>query len=265
MVKRLPKRKPDSHKGDYGKVLVVAGSRGMLGAGVLAARAALRTGSGLVYWAVPDDLVNFANTITPEVIVVSLNELAKVQPDSVAIGPGIDPQQDINKLIHQLLTLNSKLIIDATALPALTKSPDLLKPFASQAVITPHPGEMAKLLGLTVEAVQANRQGIALQAAVKFGAVVVLKGNRTVIAEPAGKFAINKNGNPGMATAGAGDVLTGMIASLAGQGFSAWDAAVTGVYWHGLAGDQAARLCGEQSLTASDIIANIHHGLQKSR
>lgn len=265
MVKRLPKRQPDSHKGDYGKVLVVAGSRGMLGAGVLATRAALRTGSGLVYWAVPDDLVNFANTITPEVIVLSLKESAKINPDSVAIGPGLDQAQDINALIHKFVIRNSPFVIDATALQALTKSPNLLEPYAGQAIITPHPGEMSRLLGLTVAAVQADRKSAALKAAAKFKAVVVLKGRQTVIAEPAGKVAINKTGNPGMATAGAGDVLTGMIASLAGQGFSAWDAAVTGVHWHGLAGDQAAGLCGEHSLTASDIIANIHHGLQKSR
>jgi hydroxyethylthiazole kinase-like uncharacterized protein yjeF len=265
MVRRLPKRKKDSHKGDYGQVLIVAGSRGMLGAGVLAARAALRTGSGLVYWAVPDDLVNFANTITPEVIVVPLNEIDKVSPDSVAVGPGIDKDLDINKLIHQFVIRNSKFVIDATALQALAKGPDMLKPYAGRAIITPHPGELSRLLGLPVAAIQANRKGCAITAAAKFKAIVVLKGSQTVIADPEGKFVVNRTGNPGMATAGSGDVLTGMIASLAGQGFSAWDAAGTGVNLHGLAGDKAARIYGEHSLIASDIIENIHHGLQKSR
>ncbi|MCU0641524.1 MAG: NAD(P)H-hydrate dehydratase [Candidatus Margulisbacteria bacterium] len=257
MKRSLPARKKASHKGDYGKVLIVAGSRGMLGAGVLATRAALRTGSGLVYWAVPDDLVNYANTITPEVIVVSLRDVNKVTPDAVAIGPGIDQKLDVNEIIQQFTLPPAAIVIDATALPQL-------KAFAGRAIITPHPGEMAALLGLTVEAVQANRRGIALQAALKFGAVVVLKGHQTVIAEPEGKVVINKSGNPGMATAGAGDVLTGMIASLAGQGLPAWNAAVTGVNLHGRAGDLAARRIGEPALIASDIIEQIGYAIQKS-
>jgi hydroxyethylthiazole kinase-like uncharacterized protein yjeF len=265
MVKKLTQRQAATHKGDYGRVLIVAGSRGMLGAGVLATRAALRTGAGLVYWAVPDDLVNFANTITPEVIVLSLNELDKLKPDVIAIGPGIDQVQDIDKLIHQFVIRNSKFVIDATALQVLPKHPDLLKPLAGRVIITPHPGEMARLLGLTVDAVQADREGVARQAAVKFGAIVVLKGHRTVIAEPNGKVMINKTGNPGMATAGSGDVLTGMIAGLAGQGFTAWEAAVTGCHLHGLAGDLAVKKVGVHSLIASDIIWSIPSAIQKIR
>jgi NAD(P)H-hydrate epimerase len=258
-VRALKKRPKASHKGDYGKVLIVAGSRGMLGAGALAARGALRTGSGLVYWAVPDELVNFANTITPEVIVISLADIDRVKADAIAIGPGIDPNLNPDKLTPSFGIGHLTLVIDATALLWLSQQPDLLKPLAGRVVITPHPGEMARLLNLTVEAVQANRQGIALQAALKFGTIVVLKGYQTVIAEPGGLAVVNKTGNPGMATAGAGDVLTGMIASLTGQGFSAWDAAVTGVKLHGLAGDLAARKIGMNSLIASDIIENIGH------
>jgi ADP-dependent NAD(P)H-hydrate dehydratase / NAD(P)H-hydrate epimerase len=261
MIKPLPKRKKESHKGDHGKVLVIAGSRGMLGAGVLATRAAFRTGSGLVYWAVPDDLVNFANTITPEVIVISHSELDKIKPDAVAIGPGLDPAFDFSSFVHR----PSSLVVDASALQSLVRHPDLLKPLAGRAIITPHPGELSRLLSKSVDAIQADRKGSALAAAAKFGTIVVLKGHQSVIADPSGKTVFNKIGNPGMATAGSGDVLTGIIASLVGQGLSAWDAAVTGVYLHGSAGNIAAGKVGEHSLIASDIIWSLPDAIQKIR
>jgi len=259
----LPKRKKDSHKGTYGRVLIVAGSAGMTGAGVLASRAALRSGSGLVHLAVPKDLVNFVDSLTPEVITLPFYDIPKIEADAVAIGPGIGSSPASKELVRRLATGDGKLVIDADALNAIAKKPSLLKKAKAKIVITPHPGEMSRLIKKSIKYVQANREKVAKQAAKEFKCVVVLKGHQTVVANPAGEVYLNKTGNPGMATAGAGDVLTGMIVSFLGQNISVFDAAALSVYVHGLAGDLAAKAKGEYGMIASDIVEKIPNALQK--
>lgn len=237
---KLPKRKLDSHKGTYGKALIVAGSSGMLGAAVLASRGCLRSGAGLVYLAVPTELVNYANTMTPEVIVIPFEKIGTINPDAIAIGPGLG-----NKTVQ---VPSAQLVVDADALFNLPPNPT---------IITPHPGEMARLLGKSVDEVQSNRLETAKSAAKKFNCIVVLKGNKTVIADQVGNTYINSTGNPGMATGGMGDVLTGMITAFLAQGINAWEAATLGVYLHGLAGDLAVKEKGEYGLIASDLVDKI--------
>lgn len=260
----LKKRKPNANKGDFGRTLIVAGSPGMLGAAALASRGALRVGSGLTYLAVPKELVNFANTMTPEVITLPFEKISKLQPDAIAIGPGLGQGREIKKILHKLVISHSSLVIDADAINVLAKTPGLLKKKHARIILTPHPGEMSRLVHKSVEFIQQNRVTVAKVAARHFNCLVVLKGHRTVIADPAGKVHINKTGNPGMAKGGTGDVLTGMIAGLLAQGFSPWEAAVAGVHLHGLAGDLAAKEKGEYGMTASDLIEMIPYAIQQN-
>ncbi len=259
----LPRRKKDSHKGTYGRVLIAAGSSGMTGAGVLAARAALRSGAGLVHLAVPKDLVNFVDSMTPEVMTLPFADIPKLKFDAAAVGPGLGTSALAKRIFSFLISHVSSLVIDADALNILAKKPKLLRRTKAKVVLTPHPGEMSRLIGKSVDHIQKNRTKVAKQAAQKFKCVVVLKGSATVVANPAGEVYVNNNGNPGMATAGAGDVLTGMIAAFLGQKIPVFDAAVLGVYAHGLAGDLAAKALGEYGMIASDIVENIPYALQK--
>ena len=260
----LPKRKSDSFKGDYGKLLVVAGSEGMLGAAILTSRGALRVGTGLVYLNVPAKVKELANLATPEVIISP--ELTN-RYDAVAIGPGLGSRR---KIVPGLLAKLNRMkysrpvVIDADGLNALVGKTGSLENLGLNLILTPHPGEMARLLNKTTKEIQKIRDKVALHAARSFNCVVVLKGHRTVVASPEGKLYINKTGNPGMATAGVGDVLTGMIAGLAAQGLSAWDAAVAGVYLHGLAGDMAAKEKGQYGMIASDLIEQIPYAISKN-
>jgi len=284
MVRQLlPVRRPDSHKGTYGKVLVIAGSVGMAGAAALCAGASLRGGSGLVRALVPRELFTAVHVSVPEATCVdrdaflasskSLDGLADY--DAVAIGPGLGTDEDAVNLVTEVLrNYKGALVIDADALNIIASRPEILSP-ASRRVITPHPGEAGRLLGISSAEVNANRADSALALAERYGAVALLKGHGTIVAAPsAGTPApydsctpstpstpvtgtpapyINPTGNPGMATAGSGDVLTGLILSLLGQGLSAADAALAGAYLHGLAGDIAAKEKGYYGLIASDI------------
>lgn len=265
------KRPADSHKGDYGKVFIFAGSEGMYGAGVLCSRGALRSGSGLVHLIVPKTIEPLLNLATPEVIVrraENAKDLYKIvyQADAVAIGPGLGPK---GKIIQELLhILNSKkflppIVLDADGITAFAGKISELKQFDLNLILTPHPGEMAKLLGESIEKIQQNRVQCAVETAKYLKCTLILKGNRTVIADESGRYLINETGNPGMASAGAGDVLTGMIAGFAGQSFSLWDAAVCGVYLHGLSGDLAVKDKGEFGMIASDLIEKIPYAIQK--
>ncbi len=261
-IKKLfPQRKPDSNKGDFGRTLIVAGSSGMLGAAILASRGALRVGSGLTYLAVPKELKNFANLATPEIITLSFAEINKVKYTAAAIGPGLSLTGNISKLLNSLTPNPYPLVIDASALDFFVPSKKARAPL----ILTPHPGEMARLIGKSVEFIQDHRTQIAIDTAKRLGCVIVLKGAKTVIASPDGKLYINSTGNPGMAKGGAGDVLCGMIAGLAAQGHSPWDCAVAGVYLHGLAGDLAVKIKGEYALTASDLTEKIADALNRSR
>jgi len=273
IIETIPKLKPraaDAHKGDFGKVCIIAGSVGMSGAAALAGRAALRSGAGLVRVATPKSILSIVASIEPSFTTISLPEdsLGRIsakavnrilqivtENDAVAFGPGIGTSAAIRTILESLLQQPKlKLIIDADGLNNLAgikNWPDGLK---AEPILTPHPGEMKRLWsGLFREPLPAERQQQAVRMAEQTGAVVVLKGAGTVVAEGQRVY-INKTGNPGMATAGSGDVLTGAITALVGQGLSNFDAAVLGVYIHGLAGDIAAERVGAVSMMATDII-----------
>jgi NAD(P)H-hydrate epimerase len=275
----LMKRHPAAHKGMCGRVAVLAGSTGLTGAAVLASMAAMRAGAGLVTLGVPESLHNIVEIKLTEVMTKPLPETggaisSKAVPefselaakaDAVAVGPGLGQDKETAEAIRELLKIIDKpLVIDADALNALNGMPNLLNQTKALAVITPHPGEMARLTGLSVEEVNSERLEVARMSASDWNCIVVLKGAPTVVAFPDGEVYINTTGNAGLATGGTGDVLTGVIAAFIAQGLSSHDAAVAGVYVHGLAGDIAAQT-GTIGLVASDIAAALPaaiYGLQ---
>lgn len=269
----LSPRSPESNKGNFGRIFLLTGSTGMTGSGCLCADAALRTGAGLVYLGVPSTLAHIYGSHISEPITIpladdgngrlSLNSVpglvdALRNMDAVAAGPGLSVSRDIAEIIELLLReCKVPLILDADALNAISRNTAVLKNLKAETVITPHPGEMARLTGMTVKEVMENRVGTAVSFAEKWGTITVLKGSRTVIALPDGSYFINTTGNPGMATGGAGDILTGIIASLAGQGMKPADAAVAGVYLHGLAGDAAAGRLGQYGMLPRDMVGEL--------
>ncbi len=261
----LPRRRTDSNKGSFGKVLVVAGSSGMMGAAVLTANSALRTGSGLVTLCVPDKIKDAVNSMSLETVVTGMSELKQKirQCDVVALGPGLSKGPAVSKLVREVILSKGNalpIVLDADGLNAIT-DPSIFKRSIKKIVITPHPGEFSRLTGQSVESIQKDRMGSAVKFAVKYGVTVVLKGAYTVIAGSDKRLHVNPTGNPGMATAGAGDVLSGIIASLIGQGLSGFDAAVAGAYIHGLAGDLSVTLKGEHGVIASDIMDSIPYAM----
>ncbi len=265
----LTPRPRESHKGTYGRVLVVAGSRGMSGAAVLAGKGALYSGAGLVTLSVPAGIQALVAAQAAEAMSHPLGPASAdclgwgakgdivqllAQSDVLALGPGLGGGEDTAALVRSLLPgLALPLVLDADGLTALEARAELLAKIPGPVVITPHPGEMARLCGLTVAAVQAQRLDLARQKAAEWGVTLVLKGARTVIAAPDGQAALNPTGNPGLATGGTGDVLTGLIAGLIGQGLSPFRAAVAGTFLHGAAGDLAAKEKGEAGMLAGDV------------
>ncbi|HXX57653.1 MAG TPA: NAD(P)H-hydrate dehydratase [Thermodesulfovibrionales bacterium] len=278
----VPERHTYSHKGDYGHVFIVAGSRGKTGAAFMAARACMRTGSGLVTLGVPESLMHvFQSRVTEEMTLPlpdrgdgSLSsdaadiilEFLSEKADVLCIGPGIGVSGETANILEKVLTTSrAPLVIDADGLNSI-RNTGILKNVLAPVILTPHPGEMARLLGKTKKgrglstqlgAIEKDRINTALSFSKDAGVHLVLKGVPTVIAEPDGRVFINTTGNPGMATGGTGDVLTGMVSSLLGQGLTPLDASLLGVYLHGLAGDRAADEKGERSLVASDIIEKL--------
>jgi hydroxyethylthiazole kinase-like uncharacterized protein yjeF len=259
----LPKRPKNAHKGMCGRVGVIAGSLSMLGAAILTARAALRTGAGLVYLITAPEALAHINIVYPEIIVLPFGDYKQItryltdyKINSLAIGPGLGRTEKTQKLTRKIIfeycvAHKLKTVIDADALFAISKN-KLETLSETQFVLTPHKKEYEQLFG------PQEPQDVAL--ATK--QVVLCKGPNTIVCDPQNKY-INKTGNEGMATAGAGDVLTGMIAALVGQGSSVYDAAVLGAYLHGLAGDFAKQEKGIYSLIASDIIENIFQAITK--
>ena len=246
------------HKGDCGRVLVVAGSHGMAGAAVLCAKGALRGGAGLVRVSVPEELFPILQTAVPEATCVSrdlsADDLKEYQ--AVVIGPGLGSDDGNRELIETILKSTCPTIVmDADALNTVVKKClfEKLLTASGRLIITPHPGEAARLLACTRDTISNDRPAAALRLAEKTGAVTVLKGQGTVVAGPDGELRINTTGNPGMATGGSGDVLAGIIGALAGQGLSCFAAAAAGVYVHGLAGDLAADIVGEFGLISGDL------------
>ncbi|MBL7072028.1 MAG: NAD(P)H-hydrate dehydratase [Candidatus Omnitrophica bacterium] len=279
MAKVLKKRKKGTHKGDYGHVLVVAGSTGMTGAAYLTSEAALFMGSGLVTCAIPKSLNEIMEKKLTEVMTLPVEDRGRgyfslasrsrikdfsKKTDVAAIGPGLSQRPDVKKLVRDLvLDLDVPIVLDADGINCIADRADILKKVKRHIVITPHPGEMSRLTKKRVDKIQKNRKIIADEVARKYGVTVVLKGNNTIVSSPGKKTYVNKTGNPGMASAGTGDVLTGMIASLIGQGYAPHEAAKMGVYLHGLAGDIAAKKRSEASLRARDVLENIHEAIRK--
>lgn len=272
----VPPRPPASHKGTYGRVLVVAGSTGMTGAAALASEAALRAGAGLVTLATPKHLNPILEGLLPEVMTLALPEtdagslsvsatsaileFAEETKSVLAIGPGLSQHPDTVLLVHQLVRenqeqgLNLRMVVDADGLNALSQSPEVISLLDRAAILTPHPGEMSRLTSSSVPSLEADRIRTAQQFASEHSLTLVFKGAPTVTGLANGDVWINSTGNPGMATGGMGDVLTGIIAGLMAQGVSSERAAALGVYIHGLAGDMTAEVLGRHGLIASDVL-----------
>jgi len=271
-------RRPDTHKGDYGHLLVIAGSVGKTGAAAMACEAALRIGAGLVTLAIPKSLNAIMEVKLTEVMTEPLPETPKQtlslrafssilrlceNKKAVIIGPGIGTFKETQSLILKLIkTLNLPIILDADGLTALATQPKTLPTTNRSLILTPHPGEMAKLIRSTPKDVQEDRISISRNFAQSHHVHLVLKGHRSLIATPKGEVFINPTGNPGMASGGTGDVLTGMIGGLICQGFDILQSLQMAVYLHGLAGDEMAQELGEKSLIARDIIEKIPALLQ---
>jgi ADP-dependent NAD(P)H-hydrate dehydratase / NAD(P)H-hydrate epimerase len=267
----IPPRTADTHKGDYGRVLVVAGSPGKTGAANLAAQGALRSGAGLVTVATPVSCQAIVGAMAPEYMTEGLPEtdegldadaverVLELARDVVAIGPGLGQAPATRDFVIRLVDrATMPLVIDADGLNAFSAEPDRLAGREGRdVIITPHGGEMARLVGMSANEVQSSRLEIAQNFALAHHVYVVLKGHRTLIATPDGKIFINPTGNPGMATGGTGDVLTGMIAAWLAQLLDAEAACKLAVYLHGMAGDLAEADEGEVSMTAGDVAGHI--------
>ena len=264
VARRVPPRPKSGHKGTFGHLLVVAGSHGKTGAALLAGEAALRGGAGLVTLAVRPDVQKVLEGRVRELMTGAytdesqLRALAKGKR-AVALGPGIPTDDAMRDLVRRWAReLPLPMVIDADGLNLLAGATDVLRGAAGPRLLTPHPGEMARLCDTTTEAVQSDRVAVARKLAAHTGAFVALKGARTVVAAPDGRAFINPTGNPGMGTGGTGDVLTGLCGSLLAQGLEPLDALLVGVYCHGRAGDRAAaRKKSQRGLLARDLIAEI--------
>jgi ADP-dependent NAD(P)H-hydrate dehydratase len=273
----LPPRAPDSNKGDFGRILIVAGSRGMSGAAVLCASAALRGGAGLVELAVPEGILPIVAAANPCYLTAPLPQdeqgqlaeqaegelvtLARAN-DVLALGPGLGRSPAITALVSSLVQqVQIPIVLDADGLNALQHHTDRLIGRSAPLILTPHPGEFARLLDSDVASVQSQRQELAVRFAADHGVILVLKGYGTVVTDGRRVYR-NTTGNPGMATGGTGDVLTGLIAALLGQKLEPFAAAQLGVHLHGLAGDMARDDLGETSLIASDLLDYLPRALR---
>jgi NAD(P)H-hydrate epimerase len=276
----LPPRAPDSHKGSFGHVLVIAGSRGKSGAALMAARAALRAGAGLVTVAAPASVLSGIVLHTPELmsetvpehdgaVAFSSAESAAFlrlldSKDAVVFGPGVTTAPGARALTEWLISsCPLPMIIDADGLNCLAGQIGWLRRKQAPIILTPHPGEMARLAGRSRDEVQSDRIASARSLAVDYGVAVVLKGARTVIAGPDGMASINPTGNPGMASGGMGDALAGIIGSLLAQGLEAREAGEVAAYWHAYAADRVAARRGEAGLLASDVIEELPPALHE--
>lgn len=275
----LPSRKKNSHKGTFGKASIIAGSFGMEGAAILSCSAAMRTGLGLLKLFVPKSINNIVKIAVPEIVTVPLDEVNEgvfsvdsvntilegiELSTSVAIGSGCGMYDGVGETVRSLIAeTDIPLIIDADGLNLLAKDMKWLDQCSKDIVLTPHIGEMARLTDLSKEEIIDNPVNIAREYAKQWGVTLVLKSARTVVASPTGELFINCNGNSGMATAGSGDVLTGIIAGLVAQGMSVMDASVLGVYIHGDSGDRMAAEIGEHGIVAGDIVKQIAFAMKE--
>ena len=273
-------RKPGAHKGDFGHLMIIAGSPGKAGAAIMSARSALRTGAGLVSVAAPNGLIPIIQSQIAEAMSVpsaesiegtlgisSEEELLKASAGmtACALGPGLSAHRETSQVVRNLIQrLAIPLVLDADGLNALVGSLDLLRRIKVPIIMTPHPGEMGRLVGMSSADVQKDRIGIASGFSTRYKVILVLKGAGTIVSSPDGQVFINSTGNPGMATGGTGDALTGMIGGFLAQGYPAVQAACLGVYLHGLAGDLAAKEKGEMGMIAGDLIERIPEAIIKT-
>lgn len=276
----LRRRDRQAHKGRFGHCLIIAGSPGKTGAAALAANSAVRAGSGLVTLAAAESIHSILEIKTTEAMTVPLPDsgcgclsqisFPAIEPllggkDAVAIGPGVGSSPGTYALIQNLVeSVTLPLVIDADGLNALAEDIAILhRKKTRQMVLTPHPGEMSRLLGTAIIDIEAARIPVAVEFARTYGVYLILKGARTIIASPDGTVAVNGSGNPGMASGGMGDVLTGIIVSLLGQGYPAWDACRAGVFLHGLAADMVAGEKGEIGINATDVLEKLPFAYNK--
>jgi len=282
-IPKLLTREPDTQKNDYGRIFVVAGSKGMVGAALMAAEAALRSGAGYVKIGMPWQLAELAASNPYTICAVSAGFPATEEAslaivgktkilaaaegfDITAIGPGLSTHPQTQELVCQLLPeLKTALVIDADALNAIARHPEVLGKLSKERglpILTPHGGEFARLAGLNERPTPQERETLCKKFAKQHGLVCILKGNMSVISDGE-RIHLNTTGNPGMATAGTGDVLTGVISALRGQGYDSFDAAVLGCYLHGMAGDMAAEELGQWGMTAHDILLRLPRAFRK--
>lgn len=269
----LPRRAPAGHKGDFGKLLCVCGSVGYTGAPVFASRAAVRTGAGLVFLAVPEQVWPVVAVKSEEAMPFPLPETAEgrlsllaeepirqraASCDAVLIGCGLGRDRQTDALVRKLLDIDRPLVLDADGLNALDGCPEQLQRRTAPTVLTPHEGEFLRLGG----DLSRGREAAAAAFSQKYGVYLVLKGHRTLVADPEGRLAVNETGNSGMAKGGSGDVLAGMIVSLLGQGCGAFDACCAAVWLHGRAGDRAAADKGERGMTPTDLLEQIPYAMK---
>ncbi len=272
----LPERMYDGHKGTFGSLLVLAGSWGMSGAAFLTTACALRSGCGMVYGAFPREVQNVVEGMLVEAVKIPLDgknhhilsyenwtrlELCLEKATAIAVGPGIGTAEETVRLVDELVCVEKPLVIDADALNCLKEKVLYLTKREAPTVLTPHPGEMARILGRSVKEIQEDRFEAARYLARESQTVVLLKGAYTVIAEPEGRIFVNPTGNAGMAKGGTGDVLTGLIGGLLAQGCSALEAARIGAYVHGMAGDLVRERKGERGMTARDVLEHVAEAL----
>lgn len=264
----LPQRPENSHKGTFGKVLVIAGSSGMSGAACLAGTGALRSGAGLVFLAIPESIQTIVASWNPCYLTIplKLDQDSQLTPksetelfnqihsfDAVAIGPGCGQQAWFRKLTLKLFAeLKQTLIVDADALNALAASDTPLPNTTGPRILTPHPGEFSRLINKPIQEIEQQREAFATTFAKEHGLILVLKGAHTIITDGT-RLAINTTGNSGMATGGSGDVLTGILTALVGQGMPVFEAAQLAAHLHGLAGDRAAQDLSEPAMIAADL------------
>ncbi len=263
----LPARAEDCNKGDFGAVAIIGGARGMLGAALLAARAALLCGAGRVYAGVLDDRIG-VDPATPELMIVHPAALPKLaEPACRVVGPGLGQSATARAALLTTLASDQTLLLDADALNLLATDAhlgDLVHERTATTLLTPHPGEAARLLGCSTAEVQADRDGSVARLCRRFHAITILKGAGTLIQAQGGTLWQNGTGNPGLAAPGMGDVLTGIIAALVAQGMAAEAAAVTGVWLHGAAADQAlAEGLGPRGLTASELLPQVRRQINQ--
>ncbi len=275
----LPRRPPAAHKGTCGHVLVAAGSPGMAGAAVLAARGAIRGGAGLVTCAVPEPLLATVDAASLESMTLPLpaaadggissgavDALLQAAADRsvLAIGPGLGAGDETAQLVREVVArVDGPLVVDASALNALAGRADLLLARAAPTVLTPHPGELARLMGVSSEAIVDNRLDAVREAVRATGAVVLLKGQRTLVAVPGGAVWVNPTGNPGLASGGAGDILTGLAAAFWAQGVQPGPAAALAAFVHGAAGDLAVLETGVLALAAADLLPRLPEAMRR--